>query len=281
MRWLIGLLCLLLFPLNALSETPVQARGEHALVTRFPWSTWTVPTMANLSGRFGAYFKTRVVIFNPTDFNYPIYATLYGPGGEVATRNIPIQGQEYLTWENFLEEVFDYTGAGAVKFDSRYDPPGGSDDFGFLVTAEVYVDSPNGRYTTVVMDGDGDDLLGSLFEEGRILFNPGVTVNDRQRVNVGVFNDSFAGSIAVSSQVTDEDGNAVETIEFNVPDKSWAQKPLNLPVENGLVSWSLSCGKTPAVLCSAYLWVVAVDNQSNDGRFFPAMYYDPPEDPIR
>ena len=276
MKYLIGLLCLLILPLKALSETPIQARGEHELVTRYPYSVWTVPAMANVAGRFGAYFKTRVVIFNPTGYDYPIHATLYGPDGEVATRNIPIRRQEYLTWENFLGEVFDYTGNGAVSFDSQYDPPGGSDDFGYLVTAEVYVDSPNGRYTTVVMDGDGDDLLASIFTEGRLLFNPGVTVNDRQRVNLGVFNDSFKGSVGVSAHVTDENGNAVETIEFNVPEKGWAQKPINAPVENGLVSWSLSCGNPPAPLCSAYLWVVTVDNRSNDGSFFPVMYYDPP-----
>ena len=32
----------------------------------FAYPIWTVPTMANAQGQFGAFFKTRLAMFNPT-----------------------------------------------------------------------------------------------------------------------------------------------------------------------------------------------------------------------
>jgi hypothetical protein len=231
--------------------------------------------MANTGGRFGAHFKTRVVIYNPTPFGYSISARLYGPDGEVAVQTISIKREQYLVWDNFLEEVFNYRGAGAVTFDSWFDPPGGSVEHEYSITAEVYSDSPNGRYTTVVIDGDGSDAVffGSRAIPGLVVVNPGITVNEIQRVNLGLFNE-WVDTSTILAHVGDAHGNIVETIEFNVPANSWAQKPINVPVENGFVSWSC---ETSA--CAAHLWAVTVDNQSNDGRLVPPISYTPHDDP--
>ena len=112
--------------------------GEDPDLTR-----WVIPTMANSPGRHGAYYRTKVILSN-FDSDLDLTIRLYGPGGAVAWRHRSIEANYYRTWNNFLEEVFDYQGAGAVEF---------SGNAPFTVSAEVYTTSSNGRYTTVVHNG--------------------------------------------------------------------------------------------------------------------------------
>lgn len=257
----------------ARSETPTNPRDTHRAF-RYASPIHVVPTMANSPGRFGAYFKTKVVIYNPTEFEYSIYATLYGPKGEIETRSIEMTPNWYSTWDNFLEEVFDYRGAGAVEFDSWFDPPGGSSDFDFSVYAEVYTESPNGRYSTVVVDGEGAediDLGSSRARDGGLTVNPGMTSDDSQRINVGVFNDSFFAK-TFTVVIGDHEGNLVETIFIEVPAHGWAQKPVTARFRNGSIVWG--CADTH---CSAYPWAVSVNNKSNDGQLAQPIIYDPPD----
>lgn len=133
--------------LSALTQGP-EKRG-------WAWAEpyFTIPVMTSAAGQFGAYFKTRVTLLNPTNRNFTINATLYGPIGRVKRISIPIKAGQTLVWNDFLAEAFTYSGAGGVFFDGWFSPPGGSIDNLFLVTAEVYTDSPNGRYKTVVGNG--------------------------------------------------------------------------------------------------------------------------------
>lgn len=231
-----------------------------------------VPTMANSPGRFGAYFKTRVVIYNPTELSYSIYATLYGPNGEVDTQILRMSPKIYSVWDNFLEQVFGYNGAGAVIFDSWFDPPGGSSDFDFIVRAEVYTDSPNGRYSTLVTDGQGSDsvnLKPSAVHPADVI--AGVTSNADQRINVGVFNRSSRDT-TIRVAVGDGNGNTVEEISLVAPGSSWVQKPVSARVEDGFVQFSCTD-------CSlVYPWVVTVDNRSNDGVLIQPTTYVPLRD---
>ncbi len=109
-------------------------------------------------------------------------------------------------------------------------------------------------------------------EEGafpRRTANPGVTSNADQRINVGVFNDSsdYKTFYAI---VGDGNGNTVETITLRVPAKAWAQKPVTSRMENGIIGWG--CAESS---CSAYPWVVTVNNQSNDGSLAQPIVYRP------
>ena len=112
--------------------------GESLDLTR-----WVIPTMANSPGRHGAYFRTKVILWN-FDSDLDLTIRLYGPSGLVAQRNRLMEVNNYWAWNNFLEEVFNYQGAGAVEF---------SGNAPFTVSAEVYTTSPNGTYTTVVHNG--------------------------------------------------------------------------------------------------------------------------------
>ena len=78
------------------------------------------------------------------DSDLDLTIRLYGPSGLVAQRNRLMEVNNYWAWNNFLEEVFNYQGAGAVEF---------SGNAPFTVSAEVYTTSPNGTYTTVVHNG--------------------------------------------------------------------------------------------------------------------------------
>ena len=219
--------------------------------------------------------QTKVVIYNPTDFDYSIYITLYGPNGEVETKSLRVDPNTYYTYSNFLEQFFNYSGAGAVKFDSWFDPPGGSSDFDFSVYAEVYTESPNGRYSTVVVDGEGaeDINLGtsSIVDDGRIVANAGLTSNADQRINVGLFNDDYSANTYLVV-VGDGAGNIVETVTMEVPGHSWAQKPITARFEDGVIAWG--CVQA---YCNAYPWVVTVNNKSNDGQLAQPIVYDPPD----
>ena len=63
--------------LSALTQGP-EKRG-------WAWAEpyFTIPVMTSAAGQFGAYFKTRVTLLNPTNRNFTINATLYGPIGRV------------------------------------------------------------------------------------------------------------------------------------------------------------------------------------------------------
>ena len=137
---------------------------------------WVIPTMANSPGRFGAYYRTKVILRN-FDSDLDLTIRLYGPGGPVAWRHRSIKANYYETWNKFLEEVFNYRGAGAVEF---------SGTAPFTVSAEVYTTSSGGKYTTVVHNGPAPLTPYSLRAESVGV----VTVDGSTRTNAGVFNNS-------------------------------------------------------------------------------------------
>ena len=276
------LICLLLVGLvSSAHGGGVNPKGQRSVdregraILRYVSPVHVVPTMANSPGRYGAYFKTRVVIYNPTEFSYRIQATLYGPKGEVESKYLQVEPNEYWNWENFLDQVFGYRGAGAVRFDSWLDPPGGSSDFEFSVYAAVYTDSTNGRYSTLVVDGEGAEDINigtsATVDDGRRIVSPGLTSNADQRINIGLFNPSRS-EITVFASVGDETGEVAEIIPLQVPGRSWAQKPVTAKFENGVIGWG--CAQS---YCNAYPWVVTVDNQSNDGVLTQPIVYSPPD----
>jgi hypothetical protein len=78
----------------------------------FAYPIWTVPTMANVQGQFGAFFKTRLAMFNPTTFSFIVAARLFNEGGAVETRQIDLPANSFKVWDDFLGTGFGYSGAG-------------------------------------------------------------------------------------------------------------------------------------------------------------------------
>ena len=212
---------------------------------------WVIPTMANSPGRQGAYYRTKVLLVN-FDSKLDLTVRLYGPGGLVAQRSRLIEANAYWTWSNFLADLFDYEGAGAVEF---------SGNVPFTVSAEVYTTSAGGKYTTVVHNGPVP-----LTPYSTRAWSAGVvTVNEATRTNAGVFNSAHRTQ-TVTARVYypgNDSGDPDQTLFFSLPPKGWAQTRVSARGVRGSIVW--------IVPLEAYLWVVSVDNLSNDGTLaFPA-----------
>lgn len=232
----------------ALADTSVSERDVNALGYARPTSHAVIPTAAHVKS-----FRTRVVIGNLTSHEYSITATLYGPNGLVSREIISMPATHYKGWDNFFRSVFDYTGNGSVVLESEIDSEAGDaadSRYKFYLTAEVYSDSENGRFSTPVVNG-----IAPLVDEGERAYNFGISVNEDQRTNIGAFNPSDA-PVSIEAEVSDESG-LVETVSFEMAPYSWQQKPISARVDFGWIEWKTS-GAT-------YLWAVSVDNRSNDG----------------
>lgn len=220
--------------------------------------------MANNPGLFGAFFKTKVSILNVSPYVYEIEATLFDLNGEVRKVSLAIGQRQSLSFDNFLEQVFGYQGAGAVKLASL---PAGGTNHQFLVSAEVYTDSLSGRYKTIVQPGGDLDAISS----NRGAFSPGISVDATSRTNIGCYNDGFQ---ALSPQTVLVDlftgfGTLLKTYTLNLPEKGWSQIGISDTVSGGYIQWR------PQSQSSCYCYAVVVDNNSNDGTFIPALSYIP------
>ncbi len=255
-KLLVCFLAVLILTVPAISESPRlerEIRNVFGGLTRS--RTAVIPVAANAPGRFGAHFKTRVVIFNPTSHDYDITTVLFNQNGRVASaKKFSIKSGQYRTFDNFLEQVFDHTGSGAIYLissDERDSP------YEFVVWADVYTDSPSGRFSTTVVNGIGP-LTSDL--EG-IHFNPGISVSSSRRTNIGVFNIKNERS-EVEAQVFDAHGTRLQTITFDLKPQSWQQKSISTPVDNGFIRWEAN---GPAESDYHFFYAVEVDNGSNDG----------------
>ena len=211
---------------------------------------WVIPTTANVAGRFGGIFKTNLTLANLNEEDIEVTAKLYGTNGLVKQEIISLTAITYSTWNNILGTLFGYRGAGAVELTA--DKP-------FQVASvEVYIDSSSGRNTTVVLNQPTPPLL---YTGSAISF--GVNVDDDKRTNIGVFNSSSRSQTVTARVHSGERGaDPVQVIRFDLPAKGYSQKTISARVENGFISWQI-----PG---EAYLYVVSVDNSSNDGTLtFP------------
>jgi hypothetical protein len=237
-----------------------SARERKKSTAAFP--IWTIPSVVSSPGRFGAFFKTKVIVFNPTSFDYEVVAIFFDQDGEQDSSSFHLSANSFLLWNDFLQEAFGIQGAGAVQFDSWLQPPGGSEQFDFFVTSEVYTDSPTGRYKTVVIAGHQPE---SISGNSRAT-NVGINVTSSERTNIGVFNDS-SFSTTVTARVLSFTGELVETITFSLPTQGWSQKPVTAQVSNGTIEWETNG--------PVYPYSVTVDNRSNDGSFASPNIYTP------
>ena len=246
--------------LSATAAFPEDARPDktaHKVGLPIPAYLAVIPTAANNPGRQGAFYKTRVVMHNVTNHDFRVRAMLYSSKGIHARESIPMTAGSYRVWDNFLQEVFNFRGGGAVALIAESaglqveDPDDITDHFS--VTAEVYTDSENGRFTTTVVNG-----LIPLIRGETIAVSAGVTVDQKQRVNLGVFNLDLEEPAAVRAEVHDQAGTVIQTIDFEAGPGQWKQSSIRVPVDNGIVWWETMQG-------AAWLWTVAVDNLSNDG----------------
>ncbi|MDE2963493.1 MAG: S8 family serine peptidase [Acidobacteriota bacterium] len=231
----------------AATTLPVPAGGGLTSLTS---RQWVIPTTANVSGRFGGIFKTNLTLANLGQEDVEVTASLYGTRGLVQEETISLKAVTYRSWNNFLDSLFGYRGAGAVEFTAEKPFQ--------VASVEVFIDTSSGRNTTVVLNQPTPPLLytGSAVSLG-------VNVNDDKRTNIGVFNSSSRSQTVTATVHSGERGaDPVQVIRFNLPAKGYSQKSISARVENGFIRWQIPQ--------EAYLYVVSVDNSSNDGTLtFP------------
>jgi len=276
----VAILLILLFSQAPSAETPHQGRVAHRLGFPQALPIAVIPTAVNTPGRFGAYYKTRVSLSNMAGTDLVLQTILSGPRGIVNEKYIRLRANTYRVWDNFLAEEFDYRGAGGVAFISDQDiglnlenadldfERALSSRLKFAVTAEVYTDSPQGRYSTTVVNGIAPFIY---FDFGPSLavpiqaYNFGIDSNDNQRVNIGCLNPTLTGR-TVRAVARDPSTGRTQTIRFEMPPFSWQQKSISIPMSNGYVQWEWD--QEDAFM---YLWAVTVDNDSNDGTLIWAV----------
>ncbi len=240
-----------LIALALLIATPAfaqRARRENTFASDFQ----TVPVMANVTGNGGVVFHSYVALLNPTATPIHIDATLYDANGMPHGQTITLAAGELQTYDNFLDEVFDYSGGGAVTLRS--------DDASerFILSHEVR--TTPGSYSTMVPPLE---FAGSNSPS----FAGGVTVSQSSRTNAGCFNQSNAAN-NVRVTVYDTTGDTVlGTTNISLPANAWAQTALTAIVDDGYVKFEPG----EAAVCYA----VVVSNLTNDGRFIAAAEYQP------
>jgi hypothetical protein len=255
MRKWIALVVLFLLSLNGFAGDHRPSRQAIEFASSFV----TVPVMVNKAGLFGSFWKTRVSLLNPTALSYPIRVTLYDTSGKVSESTVDVTAGQVRNFDNFLQDVFSFTGAGAVRFDSL-NVTGGSEANNFIVNAEVYTDSANGRYRTPVTPSLIEPT--SSFEA----YSAGINVDPNSRTNLGCFNNS-ASSNTVNADLFDSSNTLVTTVTVPLGPNAWNQVALPNNVTGGYIKWRISQ--------PAQCYAVVVDNTSNDGNFIQAAEYNP------
>ena len=237
------------------ASTTFAAGPEHQPQV-FPGFNLWLPTSANVPGRFGAYFRTRVSVLNPQNFGYNVSVKLHDSSGSGRTAQFSLAPGEQKTWDDFLGSVFPGATAGALEFDSWLAVPGGSSSNTFLVSAMVYTDEPGGRYGTSLPTF----AIPTAYGGTPLAYSAGIEVSARRRTNVGCVNGSPYSSAIVQAEIHASDGSVLGTVQINLSPAGWNQTSVPFPVSNGYVHWrNVEAAWLP--LCFA----VVVENDSNDG----------------
>src|SRR5262245_7934259 len=243
-----------LLPCAAVGKDAISSRNAVEVAS----TSVLVPTVANVTGVTGSVFRSRISLFNPTAFTYPIQTTFYDPAGNMSRASITMAPGQMRVYDNFLGDVFATTGAGSVRFESRLST-GGSPNFQFVVNAEVWTVVSSGRYGTSVTTVTGAASTSDAFSAG-------IRVDSDFRSNVGCFNDSGNSNLVVAD-VFDASNNLVTTVTLSVPPNAWAQAAIPVSLAAGYVRFRPSQ--------AAYCYAVVVNNTTNDGHFILASEFAP------
>ncbi|HWW59900.1 MAG TPA: hypothetical protein VN181_00905 [Thermoanaerobaculia bacterium] len=217
----------------------------------------TVPVMGNTFGANGSTFLTFVAVLNPTSSAFPIEVSLYDTMGTKHDATITLAARELKTYNNFLAEVFNFNGGGAVTFKSA-ESTGGTHNNRFIISAQVQTGGT--RYNTPVPALEFPGTSSPSFAAG-------VTVDTNTRTNVGCFNQSAVAN-TVKVTVLDKTGTqTVGTTQLSLPANAWGQTGIASVVSNGYVRFEPS----EAAVCYASV----VENATNDARLAMGVEYTP------
>ncbi len=258
---------LLLGLLAAAGAAPAQdARRPAGLVGR----GYVFPSSANAAGQFGAYFKTKLTLYNPNAETVTIRAFLSTPQGATETASVTLSANAYTRWDNFLDEKFGYTGGAGINLAES------TGTKSFVAVAEVFTQSDAGRYSTPLTGLLPDDAVVPL---GNPVASPisvaaGLRVDAANRANFGCSSAS-ADTVRVRADFyafRNFVRIATTSASLDLAPRGWAQQAV--PVEGDdviAIFWLVSGSPGAGVFC----YGVNVNNASNDGTSIPARTWTP------
>lgn len=253
-----------------LLSSSVTLGEDRVLRSRSPLGvvddTYLFPSSANVQG-IGAYFKTRMVLVNPTPNPMTITVLLSTPAGSVGPQSVNLASSETRVYENFLSDVFGYTGGAGIRLSES------SGSRPFVASAEVYAEGANGRFSTAVFGMSGDDRVAKVSESGLSL-SAGLRVNAANRANFGCANSDNSPVSVQADFYTSTSGptTPAKSVVLDLPAYGWNQQPVPVNDDQINIHFRSFGGVGPL---GAFCYEVAVNNASADGTSVPAVYVPP------
>jgi hypothetical protein len=244
------------------SNRPGGSGGVDIWVTtRTGLTGYVFPSSANVLGRNDAFYKTNMKLLNLNSQEITISAGLMTPSGAVGAKTIALAANSYKTYENFLQEVFGYTGgAGIALFDSASQP--------FVAVAEVYTESSAGRFSTPLVGLNSSDAV-VVAASGATSVAAGLRVTPSTRANFGCSNlDPVPATVRVGFSAITNGVKATTSTDLTLGPSQWAQFAVPIPGDEIFAFFSVTSGGGPL---GVYCYGVNVDNVSNDGTLIPAV----------
>ena len=224
---------------------------------------------ANVQGQHGAYFKTKMTLFNPNAEQITIVAGLQTPSGLFPPGGLPIvlPAGSFASDENFLQDVFGYTGgAGIGLVDSTC-------SHNFVAVGEVYVEGPNGRYSTPIAGLHAGIDQVAMSGSGSLSVSAGLTVTSSTRANFGCSSaSSEQTTVHVVFAAFTNGVMTSSTADLVLGAYSWAQQPVPIQGTDILAFFSVTAGGGGGTPGGVFCYGVNVDNTSNDGTDIPAAF---------
>jgi hypothetical protein len=234
-----------------------QSARRGKTMDNFASDFHTIPVVGNVTGVAGAHFQTRVALLNPTSSTIDVQATFFDTTGTSHNAVLSLTPGQVRTYQNFLGDVFDLAGGGAVTLQAA-DTPGGTHNNRFIVDAESY--TTGSHYGTVI------PILEFAGTSSRS-FAPDVTVDSNTRTNVGCFNQGSSTN-TITATVHDATGQTtVGTVTLTLPPNAWGQTAVTSAVTDGSIQFDPSD--------SAVCYAVVLQNGTNDAHLTMASEYTP------
>ncbi len=217
-----------------------------------------LPGVARLPGAFNSYWRTDVVIYNPTSAEQPVVVR-YAPldeSAEALTKTITLAAQEIRVVKDVLKEWFALeTGGGSLHIEPTV---------GVNATGRTYTSAAQGTYGFSMPAVDAYTAAGARFPLTFAGAFPGSSF--RTNILITAPKGLVAGASLQAYGVSGEIGSSgvtLSTVNTGVQQTNNVSSVLNLAShdEGGLVVRPTYGFVIPAV--------VAIDNTTNDPTYFP------------
>lgn len=222
-----------------------------------------IPVAGNAAGANGTYFRTDINVINLRNTNQRV-AMYWLPQG-VSGSTTPVRSIDFtplsgLSSEDFVGEVLQRTGLGAIQFVAVN--PDGTPDLGGLlhVTARIWTPRPDGGEGTMSQTFPAIIRNEAAPSGLRVVF--GQRRSSQYRLNVGVMNPSSTTQrFRITANISGTSGTDMQVTEVDVPARAIQQVTIG-GTSSGTVQVLVE--NVTGTAGDWHAWASSVDNQSGD-----------------